>query len=111
MQRLAIEVDIKAPWVKAWGRYRKTTTKSKFGVNTAPLKKTGADGLKVKFKRINKEKDHWVSVPRKAKEGKPPLSKSKPDIGELCFATFKEQHNPDKYGNNMKNEGVKEKTP
>jgi uncharacterized protein YifE (UPF0438 family) len=111
MQWLAIEVDIKAPWVKAWGRYRKTAKRSKFGVNTAPLKKTVADGLKLKFKRIKKEKNRWASVPRKLKEGKPPQRKSKPDNGELCFATFKEQQNLEKYGKSMKQEGVKEKTP
>jgi hypothetical protein len=56
LQRLAIEVDIKTPWVKAWGRQRKVATRSKFGVNTVPLKKPAADGLKLKFKTINKEK-------------------------------------------------------
>jgi hypothetical protein len=37
MQRLAIEVDIKAPWVKTWGRSHKVAT-FKFGVNTTPFK-------------------------------------------------------------------------
>jgi hypothetical protein len=111
MQRLAIKVDIKTLWVKAWDKYHKTATRSKFGVNTTPLKKTAADGLKLKFKWIDKEKDHWVNVPRKPKEGKPPQRKSKPDNGELCFATFKEQQNPKKYGKSMKQEGVKEKAP
>jgi hypothetical protein len=37
MQRLAIELDIKAPWVKTWGRSHKVAT-FKFGVNTTPFK-------------------------------------------------------------------------
>ncbi|MCI88624.1 hypothetical protein A2U01_0109911, partial [Trifolium medium] len=39
--RLAIEVDIKAPWVTTWGRPRKVATRSKpqLGVNTSPIKK------------------------------------------------------------------------
>jgi hypothetical protein len=73
MQRLAIEVDVKALWVKAWGRQRKVAKRSKFGVNTTPLKKSAADGLKLKFKRIDKEKDRWVNIPRETKEGKPPM--------------------------------------
>ncbi|MCI26050.1 hypothetical protein A2U01_0047241, partial [Trifolium medium] len=41
MKRLAIEVDIKAPWVTTWGRPRKVATRSKpkLGVNTTPIKK------------------------------------------------------------------------
>jgi hypothetical protein len=73
MQRLAREVDVKALWVKAWGRQRKVAKRSKFGVNTTPLKKSAADGLKLKFKRIDKEKDRWVNIPRETKEGKPPM--------------------------------------
>jgi hypothetical protein len=39
LKRLTIEVDIQSPWVKAWGRNRKVAKRSKFGVNTPPLKK------------------------------------------------------------------------
>ncbi|WJX51861.1 hypothetical protein P8452_38025 [Trifolium repens] len=42
LKRLTIEVDIQSPWVKAWGRNRKVARRSKFGVNTPPLKKTAA---------------------------------------------------------------------
>ncbi|KAK2375580.1 hypothetical protein QL285_076465 [Trifolium repens] len=43
LKRLTIEVDIRATWVKAWGRNRKVARKSKFGVNTPPLKKPAAE--------------------------------------------------------------------
>jgi hypothetical protein len=46
LKRLTIEVDIQATWVKAWGRNRKVARKSKFGVNTPPLKKPDAEGKK-----------------------------------------------------------------
>ncbi|MCI87809.1 hypothetical protein A2U01_0109094, partial [Trifolium medium] len=38
---LAIEVDIKAPWVTTWGRPRKVASRSKakLGVNASPIKK------------------------------------------------------------------------
>ncbi|MCH87684.1 hypothetical protein A2U01_0008561 [Trifolium medium] len=41
LKRLAIEVDIKAPWVTTWGKSRKIAkrTKPQLGVNTTPLKK------------------------------------------------------------------------
>jgi hypothetical protein len=71
LQRLAIEVNIKTPWVKAWGRQRKVATRSKLGVNTTPLKKPAGEGLKLKFKRVDKEKDRRVNIPRKPKEGQP----------------------------------------
>ncbi|WJX73343.1 hypothetical protein P8452_57136 [Trifolium repens] len=32
LKRLTIEVDVRATWVKAWGRNRKVARKSKFGV-------------------------------------------------------------------------------
>jgi hypothetical protein len=63
LQRLAIEVNVKAPWVKAWGRQRKVAKRYKFGVNTTPLKKPATDGIKLKFKRIDKEKYRWVNIP------------------------------------------------
>ena len=43
LKRLTIEVDIRATWVKAWGRNRKVARKSKFGVKTPPLKKPAAE--------------------------------------------------------------------
>ncbi|MCI53191.1 hypothetical protein A2U01_0074437, partial [Trifolium medium] len=41
LKRLAIEVDIKSPWVTTWGRTRKvaTRTKPQLGVNATPVKK------------------------------------------------------------------------
>ncbi|KAK2428831.1 hypothetical protein QL285_027318 [Trifolium repens] len=42
MKRLTIEVDIRTTWVKGWGRNRKVAKRSKFGVNTPPLKKPAA---------------------------------------------------------------------
>ncbi|KAK2457219.1 hypothetical protein QL285_004517 [Trifolium repens] len=89
MQRLAIKADIKALWVKAWGRYHKTAIRSKFGVNTAPLKKTAADGLKLRFNRIDKEKDRRVNVPRKLKEGKPPQKKVNQIMGSFALPPSK----------------------
>jgi hypothetical protein len=68
------------------------------GVNITRLKKPAPDRLKVRFKRVDKEKDRWVIAPKKSKESKPPKGKGKPslkpdvsDKGESCFATFKEQ--------------------
>ena len=46
LKGLTIEVDIQSPWVKAWGRNRKVARKSKFGVNTPPLKKPDAERKK-----------------------------------------------------------------
>ncbi|KAK2456520.1 hypothetical protein QL285_003880 [Trifolium repens] len=46
LKRLTIEVDIRATWVKVWGRNRKVARRSKFGVNTSPLKKAAAEGKK-----------------------------------------------------------------
>jgi hypothetical protein len=117
MHRLAIEVDIRAPWVKAWGRLRKVATRSKIRVNTTPLKKPAVDGLNMKFKRVNKEEDRWVNIPRKLKEGKPLRGKGKAILrtdvskdGGSCIATFKENQNSEKYGKNMKKEGAKVET-
>ncbi|MCI16223.1 hypothetical protein A2U01_0037365 [Trifolium medium] len=41
LKRLAIEVDIKAPWVTTWEKPQKVATRSKpqLGVNTSPIKK------------------------------------------------------------------------
>jgi hypothetical protein len=57
-----------------------------------------ADGLKLNFKRIDKEKDRWVNIPRETKEGKPPQGRGKPILranmsedGGPCFTTFKEK--------------------
>ena len=55
--------------VTTWGRQRKLATRSKLGVNTAPLKKPAPERLKLKFKRIDKEKDRWINIPRIPKEG------------------------------------------
>jgi hypothetical protein len=52
-------------------------TRSKIGVNTTPLKKPAAYGLKLKLKGVNKEEDCWVNIPRKPKEGKPLPCKGK----------------------------------
>ncbi|KAK2396221.1 hypothetical protein QL285_057884 [Trifolium repens] len=43
LKKLTIEVDIRATWVKAWSRNRKVARRSKFGVNTPPLKKPAAE--------------------------------------------------------------------
>ncbi|WJX72914.1 hypothetical protein P8452_56749 [Trifolium repens] len=54
LKRLTIEVDVRATWVKAWGRYRKVAKRSKFGVNTPPLKGERTTGSKLrKNKRRN----------------------------------------------------------
>ncbi|KAK2456507.1 hypothetical protein QL285_003867 [Trifolium repens] len=43
LKRLTIEVDIRETWVKTWGRNRKVAKRSKFAVNTPPLKKPAAE--------------------------------------------------------------------
>ncbi|KAK2456285.1 hypothetical protein QL285_003664 [Trifolium repens] len=55
LKRLTIEVDIRATWVKTWGRNRKVARKSKFGVNTPPLKKPAAEGKMYNWVRAEKE--------------------------------------------------------
>jgi hypothetical protein len=102
MKRLTIEVDIQAPWVKTWGRNRKVAKRSKFGVNTPPLKKPAAEGKKERFKRVDKENNRWVGAQREQKKEDAPRGKGKSiiktasseDDGGLCFVTFKEQQNP-----------------
>ncbi|KAK2356096.1 hypothetical protein QL285_093451 [Trifolium repens] len=110
LKRLTIEVDIRSPWVKAWGRNRKVARRSKFGVNTPPLKKSAAE----------RKKNNWVKAPKEEKKEHPPESRKKSiiktvpseDDGQLCFATFKEQQNPEKYGKSNKKEGgAKAKAP
>ncbi|KAK2381684.1 hypothetical protein QL285_069275 [Trifolium repens] len=111
LKRLTIEVDIRATWVKAWGRNRKVAKRSKFEVNTPPLKKPAAG-------RKERKKNSWVDTPKEQKKEHPPKGKEKsiiktaPDDGQLCFAIFKEQQNPEEYGNGNKKEGgAKAKAP
>ncbi|KAK2382252.1 hypothetical protein QL285_069800 [Trifolium repens] len=110
LKRLTIEVDIRATWVKAWGRNRNVARKSKFGVNTPPLKKPAAEGKKY----------NWVRAEKEQKKEHPPKGKGKSiiktvpseDDGRLCFATFKEKQNPEKYERSNKKEGgAKAKAP
>ncbi|WJX72555.1 hypothetical protein P8452_56423 [Trifolium repens] len=114
LKRLTIEVDIRATWVKAWGRYRKVAKRSKFGVNTPPLKKPAAE------KKEERKKNKWVNTPKEQKKEHPPRSKGKSimktvpseDDERLCFATFKERQNPEKYERSNKKEGgAKSKAP
>ncbi|KAK2423895.1 hypothetical protein QL285_034314 [Trifolium repens] len=114
LNRLTIEVDIRAIWVKAWGRNRKVARKSKFGVNTPPLKKPAAE------RKEERKKKSWVIAPKEQKKKHPPKGKGKSiiktvpseDDGQLCFATFKEKKNPEKYERSNKKEGgVKAKAP
>jgi hypothetical protein len=114
LKRLTIEVDIRATWVKAWGRNRKVARKSKFGVNTPPLKKPAAE------RKEEREKKSWVNAPKEQKKEHPPKGKGKSiiktvpseDDGQLCFATFKEKQNPEKYERSNKKEGgAKAKAP
>ncbi|KAK2436770.1 hypothetical protein QL285_021740 [Trifolium repens] len=114
LKRITIEVDIRATWVKAWGRNRKVARKSKFGVNTPPLKKPAAE------RKEEREKSCWVNAPKEQKKEHRPKGKGKSiikavpseDDGQLCFATFKEKQNPEKYvRNNKKEGGAKAKAP
>ena len=84
--------------------------KSKFGVNTPPLKKPAAE----------RKKNNWVNTPKEKKKEHPPRSKGKSimktvpseDDERLCFATFKEKQNPEKYERSNKREGgAKAKAP
>ncbi|KAK2421335.1 hypothetical protein QL285_031976 [Trifolium repens] len=68
LKRLTIEVDIRATLVNAWGRNRKVARRSKFGVNTPPLKKPAAE---------KREKNSWVNAPKEQKKEHPPKSKGK----------------------------------
>ncbi|WJX51934.1 hypothetical protein P8452_38090 [Trifolium repens] len=70
LKRLTIEVDIRATWVKAWGRNRKVAKRSKFGVNTPPLKKPAAE-------RKERKKNSWVDAPKEQKKEHPPKGKGK----------------------------------
>ncbi|KAK2427731.1 hypothetical protein QL285_026293 [Trifolium repens] len=109
LNRLTIEVDIQSPWVKAWGRNRKVAKRSKFGVNTPPLKKPAAE----------RKKNNWVRAQKEEKKEHPPEGKGKSiikttsseDDGQLYIATFKEQQNPEKYGKSNKKGGAKAKAP
>ncbi|KAK2374570.1 hypothetical protein QL285_075523 [Trifolium repens] len=71
LKRLTIEVDIRATWVKAWGRNRKVARRSKFGVNTPPLKKPAAE------RKEERKKNNWVNAPKEQKKEHPPRSKGK----------------------------------
>ncbi|KAK2443970.1 hypothetical protein QL285_015032 [Trifolium repens] len=69
LNRLTIEVDIRATWVKAWGRNQKVAIRSKFGVNTPPLKKPAAE-RKQKEKRkagLMHQKNKRRNIHQKAK--------------------------------------------
>ena len=113
LKRLTIEVDIRATWVKAWGKNRKVARRSKFGVNMSPLKKPAAEW------KEERKKNNWVRAPKEEKKEHPPESKGKSiikttsseDDGRLCFATFKEQQDPEKYGKSNKKGGAKAKAP
>ncbi|KAK2382625.1 hypothetical protein QL285_070147 [Trifolium repens] len=67
LKRLTIEVDIQAPWVKAWGRNRKVAKRSKFWVKTPPLKKPAAE----------RKKNNWVGTQKEEKKEHPPEGKEK----------------------------------
>ncbi|KAK2374621.1 hypothetical protein QL285_075569 [Trifolium repens] len=107
LKRLTIEVDIWAPWVKAWGRNRKVARKSKFGVNTPPLKKPAA----------KRKKNNWVRAQKEEKKEHPPESKGKSiiktasseDDGRLCFATFKEKKTQRSMGRTTRREELSRK--
>ncbi|WJX12552.1 hypothetical protein P8452_03042 [Trifolium repens] len=114
LKRLTIEVDIRATWVKAWGRNRKVARRSKFGVSTPPLKKPAAE------RKDEREKKSWVNATKEQKKEHPPKGKGKSiiktlpleDDERLCFATFKEKQNPEKYERSDKKEGgAKAKAP
>ena len=107
-------MDIRATWVKAWGRNRKVARKSKFGVNTPPLKKPAAE------RKEERKKNNEVNASKEQKKKHPPKSKGKSimktipseDDERLCFATFKEKQNPEKYERSNKKEGgAKAKAP
>ncbi|KAK2362821.1 hypothetical protein QL285_087851 [Trifolium repens] len=68
LKRLTIEVDIRATWVKAWGRNRKVARKSKFGVYTLPLKKPAIE------RKEERKKNNWVNTPKEQKKEHPPRS-------------------------------------
>ena len=107
-------MDIRATWVQAWGRKRKGARRSKFGVNTPPLKKPAAE------RKEERKKNSWVDAPKEQKKVHPPKNKGKSiiksvpseDDERLCFATFKEKQDPEKYERNNKKEGgAKAKAP
>jgi hypothetical protein len=95
---------------EAWGRYRKVAKRSKFGVNMPHLKKSAAEGRK--NNRVKAEKEQKKENPPRGK-GKS-IIKTVPtdDDGRLCYATFKERQNPEKYERSNKKEGgAKAKAP
>ncbi|KAK2409318.1 hypothetical protein QL285_044752 [Trifolium repens] len=67
MKRLTIEVDIRATWVKAWGRNRKVAKRSKFGVNTPPLKKPAAKRKEERKVGLMHQKNKRRNIHQKAK--------------------------------------------
>ena len=88
--------------------------RSKFGVNTPPLKKSAAE------RKEERKKNSWVNAPKEQKKEHPPRSKGKSimkivpseDDEQLCFATFKEKQNLEKYERSNKKEGgAKVKAP
>ncbi|KAK2403411.1 hypothetical protein QL285_052849 [Trifolium repens] len=110
MKRLTIEVDVRATWAKAWGRYRKVAKRSKFGVNTPPLKKPAAEERK--NNRVKAEKEQKKEHPPRGKGKSIIKTVTTDDDGRLCYATFKERQNPEKYERSNKKEGgAKAKAP
>ena len=88
--------------------------KSKFGVNTPPLKKPAAE------RKEEREKKRCVNAPKEQMKEYPPKGKGKSiiktipseDDGQLCFSTFKEKQNSEKYERSNKKEGgAKAKAP
>ncbi|KAK2428124.1 putative mitochondrial protein [Trifolium repens] len=67
LKRLTIEVDIRATWVKAWGRNRKVARKSKFRVNTPPLKKPAAERKEKRKAGLMHQKNKRRNIHQKAK--------------------------------------------
>ncbi|KAK2429309.1 hypothetical protein QL285_027759 [Trifolium repens] len=65
LNRLTIEVYVRATWVKTWGRNRKVARRSKFGVNTPPLKKPAAEGRK--NNRVKADKEQKKEYPPRGK--------------------------------------------
>ncbi|KAK2389320.1 hypothetical protein QL285_062918 [Trifolium repens] len=109
LKRLTIEVDIRSPWVKAWGRNRKVARRSKFGVFTPPLKKPAAE--RKKNDRVRAQKEEKTEHPPESKGKSIIKTTSSEDDGRICFATFKEQQVPEKFGKNNKKGGAKAKAP
>ncbi|KAK2435887.1 hypothetical protein QL285_020912 [Trifolium repens] len=84
--------------------------RSKFGVNTPPLKKPAAKGRK--NNRVKAEKEQKKEHPPRGKGKSITKKASSDDDGQLCFATFKEKQDLEKYEkSNKKKGGAKAKAP